>query len=131
MKTLLLPTANAEFRRKMKDEVFKTWYRQRPPHIRELVRQYPFDYYRIKEGAPYSISAPGCKVELISYTDSGRVSVVVNPGNYEIDSIIRIRHLGQMNNRDVRGAIKHGTRTYVDPQWLEPITKQEYNSIKN
>ena len=81
----------------------REWLKTRPSVIQELVRRYPMDMaYRVKDGAPYGGSAPGCIVGVASYFEDGTVSVVVlRP------STIMSEMLSDL------------TRLQMDPKWLE------------
>ena len=112
-------------------EDFENWLAARPEVIQKLARKYPPDIkYKIKEGAPYSISASGSIVELYSYIENGDVRVAVL-AKYKTESAIeREKYLGKKHNHtEAEMEVIHGQDVLVeiDPKWLEPLTETNKN----
>lgn len=61
----------------MSDQIFNDWLATRPESIQKLAKKYPPGIYKMKDGAPYSISCGGTLVHLESYRESGEIGVVV------------------------------------------------------
>ena len=83
---------------------FLAWLATRPESVQALGAKYPPSIpYRVRDGAPYGGSAPGCIVAVFSYYEDGTLSVVVvRPST--ITSAMLAEH----------------TRFQMDPEWLEP-----------
>ena len=83
---------------------FETWLATRPESVQALGAKYPPSIpYRVRDGAPYGGSAPGCIVAVFSYYEDGTVSVVV----------VRPSSI-------VSALLADTTRFQMDPAWLEP-----------
>lgn len=84
-------------------ERHKSWLAERPEVVRKMAESYPFDrVYRVKDDAPYGLTAPGAIVGVRSYFEDGSVAVVVlkdPPGQFTYK----------------------GARYQLDPQWLDPV----------
>lgn len=105
-------------------EQFEEWLATRPQAIQELAKQYPPGDYKIKEGAPYGITAPGCTVNLVSYREDGIVRVVLKAKD---KSEAAIQHedmlCDQYGKTDEEREEIHSSdvQAHVDPQWLELV----------
>src|SRR6266849_2107992 len=103
------------------DLTFTEWLATRPEKIQALVRQYPPADYRIKPGAPYSISCPGTLVSLVSYRENGTVSVAIEYANLQEAAL---NHMAERLAKTGRTLADFGTptqRVVIDPVYLEPI----------
>ena len=95
------------------DPGLKEWIDTRPPPIREMVLSHPdYQVYRVKEGAPYSGTHPGCIGVVMAYTErtEGR------PGW----CAIKFGMIRAAENRPYMPIFAH-----VDPEWLEPVPIEE------
>lgn len=121
-------TKEEKFNELMQDVKIKEWYESRPEKIKELVRNYPFDDYIVKEGAPYGISAPGQKVHLYSYYENpNEVGIkVIVLAKEKIPSVIEHeRYLYELHGLKMKGKsfeeiTSQNFVVEVNPIWLEP-----------
>lgn len=89
------------------------WAARKPPSIQTLVRAYPLNQvYVIKAGAPYSVTTPKCIGLIIGYTEMGEV-------------LFRIVRPSADAKRRPDGSLPIGVYGRVDPQWVQPITREE------
>jgi len=111
------------------DSGYFRWLETRPPFIRALATEYPPGWYIIKEGAPYAVSAPGTKVYLNGYNESGEVSVVVTVENRPTEANAHLeRKLKEYGNLD-RSVFGKDIEVLIDPVWLEPVEEKDENSL--
>ncbi len=61
------------------DKELEDWLKTRPRIIQDLAKRYPTGWYVMTEDAPYGISAPGTKVELVGWNEAGDLIVSVHP----------------------------------------------------
>lgn len=81
------------------------WLLTRPETVQSLAARCPPDtFYRVRPGAPYSLSSPGSICSVYSYREDGEVTVIVLRTTAAIDVPVRCQ---------------------VDPQWLEPVDVDE------
>lgn len=120
-------TAQELFAQQMLKPAFKEWYESRPPAIQELARNYPFDTYIMKEGAPYGLSCHGQIVHLHCYTETPSIKVVVMgvekiqaAKQHEVDLYIEHNVKQRMSLQEIHNS---NVVVEVDPIWLEPITE--------
>lgn len=95
------------------DPMIKEWLESRPPEIRKLVESHPdYQVYRVKDGAPYGGTHPGCIGIVMAYTEQteGR------PGWYAIK-------FGMLRAADNGQYIP--IYAHVDAEWLEPVPMEE------
>ena len=94
---------------------FKDWYKSRPKKIQEMIKAYPPGKYMVKKDAPYTITSPGCLVELASWNESGQVlAVVTKPTNQANDeALLKSIEFGNGPKK------AQGIACYIDPKWLE------------
>lgn len=107
----------------MQNPVWKKWYDERPAMVQQLVKQYPFDTYRIKEGAPYGIACAGTTVHLESYTERGDVGVIVLHTDLLPEAIEHIRDLTTIHAKNFDRMVRNDYMVHIDPQWMEEITQ--------
>lgn len=100
------------------DEEYNEWLATRPPVIQDLAKNYPFGTYKIKPGAPYSISCPGTIVELIGYRVTGEVHIAVLAKHFMPAAIEHIRALCEQYQKDFEHMSKQDHRVIIDPCWL-------------
>lgn len=110
----------------MTDTVWKKWYDSRPAMIKSLVQQYPWTKYRVKEGAPYSISVPGSVVHLVSYRENGYLRVALLAEDILPEGIEHIKKLIKDHGKKesdflLDGMPVTGHEIILHPSHLEPI----------
>lgn len=106
---------------------FKMWLEERPQAIKDLVAKYPPGDYTVKADSPYSITAPGSTVNIISYLEDGKVGVQIKAENKTPEAIEHEKALASQHGRSEEELQKmHETdvMAHVDPQWLELITNE-------
>jgi hypothetical protein len=118
--------AKEQHKKNMEKKVFADFYNTRPILVRQLIEKYPWEFYRMKKDAPYGINPEGTKVELLSYRESGEVSVAIESQNLTSDGKKHLKFLCEQYNKDYDEAISVNHRVVVNPMWLEPITETEY-----
>ncbi len=109
------------------DQETQEWYDSRPKMIQEMYDKWPPGTYRMKEDAPYGLTAPGIIVELFSYRESGEVTVVVLPENKTEKVITHEKVLGLKHGRtreEMAEIHKAPIRAAIDPQWLDTIPEK-------
>lgn len=114
-----------------KDREFEEWLATCPEVIKGLAQKYPPDIaYKVKRGAPYSISSSGSIVHIFSYLENGTIRVVV-PAKYKSQSAINHeKRLGAehgRSEREIKRINESDILVEVDPFWLEPIL-QKHNA---
>lgn len=94
------------------------WFQSRPPEIQALCRATPPGVYRVREGAPYAISAPGSVGYVDGYQENGCVlfTTVIYSASGSLGYAARRAELG----RDDLPEDPPRLRASVDPAWLEP-----------
>lgn len=118
-------TKEEEFGFRMQDEAFFKWYHTRPEVVRLQIREYPYNWYKVKSGAPYEITCPGTIVFIISYTERGEVCVGIEPKHITVSALQHMRNLCEKFGTDITPVLKQGTKAYINPIWLEPIDYPE------
>ncbi len=106
-------------------ETNEEWLSSLPPTVQIIARSYPTGMYRIKEGAPYGITCPGSKVELISYNDNGEVSVLIKSKDLTTEGKAHLMALCIENKKDFYQAIRRDHKVRVDPRYLERISDSD------
>ena len=112
-----------EAKAKAKAELVK-WYESRPQEIKHLIDNYPPGKYLVKEGAPYSVTAPGVEVTLLSYMEDGQVGVALEAKDKTQEVLDNEKALGAKHNRsqeDIQRLHDSDLKAHVDPIWLEII----------
>ena len=98
------------------------WLEGRPQIIKDMARQYPTGWYVMTNNAPYGISTPKTKVELIGYKEGGEVIVLVHPEHRTDDSLL--------HEADLR--IKHPNHTSINTDIIRVVVEVKYiKPIKN
>lgn len=101
---------------------YDAWFNSRPKVVQDLITKYPFDKsYRIKEGAPYAISCPGTKVHIHSYTEGGKIGVVVMAEEKMAEAKIHEMELCAKFGKDYDEITKQNVKVEIDPIYLEEI----------
>lgn len=99
---------------KFKDsDMVKNWLATRPPQIRDMALSHPdYQVYRMKPGAPYVGTHPGCIGIVISYSEDAEGQ----KGWFAIKfGMLRAAEDGEYLP----------IYAHVDPQWLEPVPMEE------
>lgn len=109
------------FNEKMQDPDFRLWYESRPAKIKAMVQLYPYSIYKIKDGAPYSITCPGTIVTLEAYNAGGEVLVVVKAKDKLPQALEREKEICEVHGGDPEKAHSKDVAAHVNPIWLEPI----------
>jgi len=118
-----MKTKGEQLAENMKDPAYMSWYMSRPPAVKQLIIEYPYPFYKVKEGAPYGISAPGTVVILNSYRETGEVSVIVPPENLTEIAKAHIMRLTGGKEEKYKEAITVSHLVVVEPQYLDPYEK--------
>ena len=102
--------------------VLLDWLEKMPADIQATVEKYPPGAYHVKADAPYSITAPGCLVELLSYPTATEAHVVIVEGTPEAEAAhkAKLSELG-LPHEFIEGihatvAIKHLELIWVHPE---------------
>jgi len=108
-------------------EKFNDWLLTRPQVIKDIVALYPPGTYKIKEGAPYSITAPGCTVNIISYYETGTVGVLIKGKDkskeaLEHETLLCERY--KKSKEETEDLHSRDVKAEVDPKWLELINSE-------
>ena len=119
-------TAQAQHEENMKEEIFADFFNTRPEGVQLLIKQYPWKYYVMKKDAPYGINPEGTKVELVSWTEAGNVSVGILAINLLKEGKDHIKSLCGQYDKNYKEAVSNNHRVYINPMWMEPITPEEY-----
>ena len=98
------------------DENFEKWLEGRPQIIKDLARAYPSGWYIMTDDAPYGISAPKTKVELVGWTEKGELIVLVHPEHKTDDAML--------HEVDLR--IKHPNHTSENKNIIQVIVESRY-----
>ena len=118
-----------KFKERMSNPVYKQWYDERPPIIQEMIRKYPYDYYRMTPDAPYGITCPGSKVELLGYNEDYTVSVKISPEDFLEQTKAHIRHLCDVHKKDYNKMSSKPTMVQIHPDYMVPWTDEPGLSI--
>lgn len=105
-------------------EEFEEWLSTRPQIIKDMVAKYPPGDYTIKEDAPYTITAPGSTVNIISWREDGQVGVAIKAENKSIEAIEHEKELGERYNKTKEEMkVIHDTdvMAHVNPKYLELV----------
>jgi len=97
------------------------WFNDMPPNIQDLIRAYPEETYRIKKGAPYSLSCEGVIVKIVSYCANEWVVVEVLAKNKNKLCRTNERALCELNGTDYNEAKDKDIGVEIEPIWLEPV----------
>ncbi len=126
-----MKTAEEKFNEFMEDAENFNWYQSRPKHIQELAKQFPFDTYIIKNGAPYALSCPGQKVHFYCYTENiftGKACIkVIVKADEKLPAVLKHEtDLYTVHNIRMKGVTLEQIHAKniiveVDPVWLEPV----------
>lgn len=115
-----LKTPQEVFDLSMTDPAWRDWYMARPERIKEMVKLYPYEKYRMKPDAPYGVICPGTTVYLLSYSEDGYVRVRVRPDDLLPEAVEHILDLCKTHNKSIE-SIFHPQEAFVNPNFLEPI----------
>ena len=113
-------------------EVFEPWLAQQPEAIQELAKTYPPGTYKVKEGAPYSITAPGCTVLLISWLENGMVGVLVEGKDKSEEALEHEAMLCEQykkSKEETQNIHDASISAHVDPQHLELVTNELEDAV--
>ncbi|MEO6305161.1 MAG: hypothetical protein ABIP51_18525 [Bacteroidia bacterium] len=110
-----------QFNELMKDTEFHDWYESRPESIKSMVKELPYTLYEVLPGSPYGISAPGTKVFLNSYRESGMVTVVVTAENLTKEGKEHIKILCDKFSKNYEELITKNHSVEINPVYLKPI----------
>lgn len=105
-------------------EEFEAWLATRPKAVQELAAKYPPGDYKMKEDAPYGVTAPGCTVNLISYREDGLVGVVIlakDKSEAALEHETRVAKQHGRTDEEIEEIHKMDVKAHVDPQWLELV----------
>jgi hypothetical protein len=119
-----MKTPQQEFEERMKEPDFAEWYNNRPVKIQEMIKQYPFGTYKVKEGAPYAISCPGTIVEIVSYRENGEVKIIIPIINLQASAIVHIVQLPKGQDqltKQFHDPLSKAITVDIDPRYLDPI----------
>ena len=95
------------------DPQVREWLETRPPEIRAMVESHPDHLvYRVKGGAPYVGTHPGCIGVVMAYTEQTEGQ----PGVFALK-------FGMLRAAEDWEYIP--IYAHVDPQWLEPVPMEE------
>lgn len=112
-------------------ETFDEWLKTRPPAIQEFITVYPPGAYKVIEDAPYSLTAPGTTVQLISWKENGTVGVVILAKDKTEATLSREKELCEEHGRtpeETDNIHKLDIKAQVDPQYLE-LVKSELDEV--
>lgn len=112
----------------MKNLSYRAWYEseERTDDIREMARNFPFETYKIKEGAPYAVSCPGTIVHLHCYSESGKIGVIVLAEDKLPGALEHEEKLFEENKSKRPAGLtidsyhKQNVLVYVEAEFLEP-----------
>jgi len=95
------------------DPRIQEWLSSRPPQIRELALRYPdHQVYRVKKGAPYTGTHPGCIGVVMAYTEDTEGAI----GCFSV----KFAMLRAAADGDYLPIYAH-----IDPEWLEAVSMEE------
>lgn len=116
-----MQTAKEKFAEIMKNVAFNEWYMSRPERIKELIQQYPYEKYIMKDDAPYGLTSPGQIVYLVAYQESGHVRVGVRAEEFTQPTLDHIKMLCKRHGKDFEEMKLTNCSAHIDPKYLEPI----------
>lgn len=114
------PTADEIFKARMMDEVFAAWYYSRPEKLQAVVREYPYQTYKVKENAPYALTPAGSILHFVAYCDSGNIKVVLLAKDKLPGTIAQEKILYAAQNKSAELFHRGNVTVEVSPQWLTP-----------
>ena len=99
---------------------FQVWLITRPRSVQELANLYPpWFVYRVKPGAPYSLTGPGSEGWIYGYREDGLVCF--DAVHLEVHPDHRRENGEFATARGDVYPVPDGIRANIDPRWLEPI----------
>jgi len=90
----------------------------RPESIKKMAKKYPPGPYVIKDGAPYGVSSPGSKIELIGWTEDGKVIVVVLATEKNEAALMHEEILSMLHGKDPEDIHAQNVQVNIDPKWI-------------
>lgn len=123
---------------------FKTWYESEDTsdEVKRMAEKYPFVDWKVKEGCPNLYAVPGTIVHLNTYTESGKLGVVVlsrdklpmcleNEKQYHNQKMLEKLKNDELPDDDpakkklpdvapIEKLHEANVQEYVDPEFLEP-----------
>jgi len=106
-----------------REQEWLNWVASRPEEIQKIIAKYPPGEYRMTKDSPYGISCPGTKVILISYSEDGKLGVVVTPENKLPEAIEHEKELLRKHNRlhKFEEITAQAVKVAVEPKYVELI----------
>lgn len=103
---------------------YDEWFNARPKSVQDLITKYPFTKsWRMKQGAPYSISCGGTKVSIVSYTEHGNINVAVMAEDKMAEANLHEMELCAQYGKDYDVISKQNVKVEIDPIYLEEVTE--------
>lgn len=111
-------------------KAFKKWFDGRPREIKDHILKCLPGIYKVKEGAPYSLSCPGTIGNVIAWNGTD-VTIEIEakdklPECLEHEALLAAKY-GKIGMIDEIHA--HSIRTQVDHEWLEPVEVEDYSFL--
>lgn len=108
-------------------EHFEKWLAERPESIQKLAKKFPPGEYKIKEDAPYTVTAPGCTVTLMSYLENGTVGIMIKAKDKSKDALDHEAMLCEKykkSKQETEAIHKKDVSAVIDPKWLELVSNE-------
>lgn len=112
-------TADEKFNEKMNDKLFAEMYNSRPEQLKAIIRQYPFDTYRVKEDAPYALTPPGTIVQVRTYATDNQIRVLVYAKDLLPTALEYIKSVCNNTGVDFEKKRTENVTSFIEPKWLE------------
>ena len=119
------PTLKEAFEIRMKDPVFAARYETMSSVGQQLIRNYPYEVYTIKDGSPGPFLLPGTIVHLQDYETEGKqVKIVIKPENKMPQMIELEKELVKSHMMTAQQMHDKAIVFVISPDWLKPYFEE-------